>query len=108
MFLSTPPSRVATVHFDPAARRELVSIHATLAGGDFPHTAEPPVQLYVSIHATLAGGDFHRSRAAFDQVQFLSTPPSRVATKQFGSAPDGKGVSIHATLAGGDAPALLF
>ena len=34
----------------------------------------------VSIHATLAGGDCRRSGAAQHQDEFLSTPPSRVAT----------------------------
>ena len=34
MFLSTPPSRVATVFTVLAGARHLVSIHATLAGGD--------------------------------------------------------------------------
>ena len=34
MFLSTPPSRVATPTIDSVDRRNDVSIHATLAGGD--------------------------------------------------------------------------
>ena len=81
LFLSTPPSRVATVQrcvFFAYGRG--VSIHATLAGGDrlrrFPR--RPPYA--VSIHATLAGGD----------------------AEQVGSNEWGFGVSIHATLAGGD------
>ena len=82
MFLSTPPSRVATATAAIAPLITKVSIHATLAGGD-------GIALYrdfraerVSIHATLAGGDL-RSRSA------------RLAFR----------VSIHATLAGGDPPA---
>ena len=57
MFLSTPPSRVATRRDRAAGRAERVSIHATLAGGDF-------------------GLDF---QSAISKL-FLSTPPSRVAT----------------------------
>ena len=56
-----------------------VSIHATLAGGDFPGF---PLRRgrRVSIHATLAGGD-GSCRCGKDQLKlFLSTPPSRVAT----------------------------
>ena len=33
-FLSTPPSRVATKQYEIDWRAEYVSIHATLAGGD--------------------------------------------------------------------------
>ena len=105
--------------------------------------------MMVSIHATLAGGDRYRRCHLFDgkcfyprhprgwrpidgisstilSSPFLSTPPSRVATnfkqpkdkplKKFLSTPPsrvatrenyfylfgGKDVSIHATLAGGD------
>ena len=79
MFLSTPPSRVATgriqglfqqaVRFYPRHPRgwrpfslenhaviERVSIHATLAGGDMIIKAVQ-IENGVSIHATLAGGD---------------------------------------------------
>ena len=79
-FLSTPPSRVATK-------------------GDFNHDLHSPC-FYprhprgwrrwvpcrscrfrtVSIHATLAGGDAFCSTASCTSSQFLSTPPSRVAT----------------------------
>ena len=102
MFLSTPPSRVATV--------------------GFPFGAQP-IHGFYPRHPR--GWRLYRSRAAFDQVQFLSTPPSRVATSRGGifsvpqftflSTPPSrvatilspqshthKGVSIHATLAGGD------
>ena len=58
-FLSTPPSRVATKAIMTANKAESVSIHATLAGGDFCHSVHLP-RLYVSIHATLAGGDLWR------------------------------------------------
>ena len=80
MFLSTPPSRVATLE----ALKELhywhsVSIHATLAGGDIIFAVVMRKCGNVSIHATLAGGD-----AYTNCVGFLCC------------------VSIHATLAGGD------
>ena len=64
MFLSTPPSRVATIKKGGVSMEMLVSIHATLAGGD----RGTPYQL------ELAG-------------EFLSTPPSRVATQKEERAP---------------------
>ena len=58
----------------------LVSIHATLAGGD--HNAHIVVALLcVSIHATLAGGDELGDVASAVGEVFLSTPPSRVDRK---------------------------
>ena len=125
MFLSTPPSRVATDGAVVIARVDKVSIHATLAGGD----QQPVRRIYahrrVSIHATLAGGDCCRRRANMYEKMFLSTPPSRVATVGGGvmcrtglcfyprhprgwrpeftvTASNITVVSIHATLAGGD------
>ena len=77
-----------------------VSIHATLAGGD--RTAE----------RSLAAATFLStppSRVAtreYVRVElfktFLSTPPSRVATAALGALKGAGCVSIHATLAGGD------
>ena len=58
MFLSTPPSRVATI----------LTFNSTLVG-------------QVSIHATLAGGDFSQKPCFANLIMFLSTPPSRVATR---------------------------
>ena len=57
MFLSTPPSRVATL---------------------IVHFLSTPFS--VSIHATLAGGDEGEHRISMSRYLFLSTPPSRVAT----------------------------
>ena len=169
MFLSTPPSRVATKPAFFLGCEDVVSIHATLAGGDSASRCRPRRTARVSIHATLAGGDWrrrherkricvsihatlaggdhkllchrpavlvsiHATLAGGDSAetlvmsiyqQFLSTPPSRVATRQFISAVIVLGmflstppsrvatlpvthmvavdhVSIHATLAGGD------
>ena len=56
-FLSTPPSRVATVQ-----------------------VVAPVVTKAVSIHATPAGGDIVGYRNMDELVEFLSTPPPRVAT----------------------------
>ena len=56
VFLSTPPSRVATRATDPRRAIDIVSIHATLAGSDFPWSLSCVI-IAVSIHATLAGGD---------------------------------------------------
>ena len=58
-----------------------VSIHATLAGGDYKDVTGGDYEVAVSIHATLAGGD-----------------PANAPTQQ----PAVVDVSIHATLAGGD------
>ena len=57
-----------------------VSIHATLAGGDVYDFGEDNI-VDVSIHATLAGGDGVTSRYTITAPLFLSTPPSRVATR---------------------------
>ena len=103
MFLSTPPSRVATlIIFTCLLFVFNVSIHATLAGGDTYKRRVIDAKLLVSIHATLAGGDafivcflhiinvsIHATLAGGDDCfpqsprlhyRFLSTPPSRVAT----------------------------
>ena len=56
-----------------------VSIHATLAGGDFSNRSVD-VNVNVSIHATLAGGDGAAAPVEVLPEVFLSTPPSRVAT----------------------------
>ena len=56
----------------------------------------------VSIHATLAGGDFSASVSVISCGLFLSTPPSRVATEVVVEGVVQRSVSIHATLAGGD------
>ena len=102
LFLSTPPSRVATSAVSVSIARADVSIHATLAGGDgccsdrggdmvcfyprHPRGWRPAIgatlgyAVIVSIHATLAGGDASASTVSAGEVSFLSTPPSRVAT----------------------------
>ena len=104
MFLSTPPSRVATNLHRGFAGGVRVSIHATLAGGDdvdrlrladlrgfyprHPRGWRPGIQRaengvdIVSIHATLAGGDWRLLYSSAGKAEFLSTPPSRVATGQ--------------------------
>ena len=86
MFLSTPPSRVATVASVTRWPRLRVSIHATLAGGDAAHTLRTD-----------------------EELVFLSTPPSRVATfEKLGQVVVAADVSIHATLAGGDTLAAVI
>ena len=82
MFLSTPPSRVATLHDLAANHRVDVSIHATLAGGDVLRGNGVVRRVLVSIHATLAGGDFTIIARLTVTCMFLSTPPSRVATRR--------------------------
>ena len=102
VFLSTPPSRVATFDVLTDKGRIIVSIHATLAGGDEGKSYRNSYDIAVSIHATLAGGDFRPNRAILRQHLFLSTPPSRVATELPDKTKTIQTVSIHATLAGGD------
>ena len=101
-----------------------VSIHATLAGGDhFSRLSATELSCFyprhprgwrlaglqmgcpdhrVSIHATLAGGDTSMYGMLKSEFMFLSTPPSRVATRRAGGRHGADAVSIHATLAGGD------
>ena len=103
VFLSTPPSRVAT------HEREIlcewchsVSIHATLAGGDV-FTDIPHKKIYtVSIHATLAGGDSNPSSSYTDQCSFYPRHPRGWRRITRCSKFLSQSVSIHATLAGGD------
>ena len=101
-FLSTPPSRVATpLPGLSVPCPDVVSIHATLAGGDAHRGLRTQGAFTVSIHATLAGGDpilpgmwrkdvvsIHATLAGGDSYQDLYNKY--------------RGVSIHATLAGGD------
>ena len=79
VFLSTPPSRVATYRSRNAKPDYPVSIHATLAGGDLKMHGQVRA-VVVSIHATLAGGDSQAEERLAVILAFLSTPPSRVAT----------------------------
>ena len=58
--------------------------------------------IQVSIHATLAGGDETLQLVPDELWEFLSTPPSRVATQGVYVHLLTSAVSIHATLAGGD------
>ena len=102
VFLSTPPSRVATFNRSTLRKLSKVSIHATLAGGDGLTFREGNGAGVVSIHATLAGGDVCESVPNVANRLFLSTPPSRVATFSRRKCRAYAGVSIHATLAGGD------
>ena len=104
MFLSTPPSRVATLISFAVAVVNRVSIHATLAGGDNRNTIFSIVWSLVSIHATLAGGDLVKECSHNPSLRFLSTPPSRVATHRPRLHLGIRRFSIHATLAGGDKP----
>ena len=68
------------------------------------HPYQPPHRqtVHVSIHATLAGGDSVFRVANVITQKFLSTPPSRVATRNGKLIHHSTYVSIHATLAGGD------
>ena len=56
----------------------------------------------ISIHASLAGGDLKLNIDFYDDVIFQSTPPLREATLSCGCALSLSKISIHASLAGGD------
>ena len=101
-FLSTPPSRVATASL-ASSRITIRSFYPRHPRG-WRRTANIVriKSFQVSIHATLAGGDALFLCFAVCQRLFLSTPPSRVATEVRCEGCHGQCVSIHATLAGGD------
>ena len=126
MFLSTPPSRVAT-YDNLKGEFDKYSFYPRHPRGWRPVRVSGKHQaIVVSIHATLAGGDSTIAAQTVAVDEFLSTPPSRVATcfafalvmlhPLFLSTPPSRVatddrvqyngalyVSIHATLAGGDA-----
>ena len=127
MFLSTPPSRVATPWLPHCRRRPACFYPRHPRGWRQPPDRPQAPPLYVSIHATLAGGDLPAPAGVLSGCLFLSTPPSRVATGDdllymfpiygfYPRHPRGwrllvlvlhshqQVVSIHATLAGGDIP----
>ena len=56
-FQSTPPSRVATISDICSTYNVNISIHTTLAGGDYPLWTGNTSSIIISIHTTLAGGD---------------------------------------------------
>ena len=147
VFQSTPPSREATPipahgqapgkHFNPRLPRgrrpattsaetagTAISIHASLAGGDWLGCAATFAAQVISIHASLAGGDLCRAErtSPWDDFNprlprgrrhllgspvlrsaiFQSTPPSRESTLATADRGRDKFISIHASLAGGD------
>ena len=81
LFQSTPPSRVAT---------RLSARYSRL--------------IAISIHTTLAGGDYTSTPREGKSKSFQSTPPSRVATRDRVAQIYCHIISIHTTLAGGDQP----
>ena len=100
-FLSTPPSRVATEISVIAAVQRRVSIHATLAGGDGLRWGAPAGSpRFYPRHPR--GWRRSRRYRRLRLKGFLSTPPSRVATSSTAARSHIVQVSIHATLAGGD------
>ena len=102
LFLSTPPSRVATKPIQGDWVGYQVSIHATLAGGDrLTRHCSPFGMCFYPRHPR--GWRPISKKANSTDVEFLSTPPSRVATLQGCIIANASFVSIHATLAGGDA-----
>ena len=125
VFLSTPPSRVATSHRPacggitsnfyprhPHGWRRLAA-QAVASRRRYFYPRHPhgwrlgqnervgrPV--HISIHATLTGGDVYYLSERINTLVFLSTPPSRVATALERWWALRFCISIHATLTGGD------
>ena len=100
-FQSTPPSREAT-GLDPSSAEDRQfqstppSREATSEGRCCPHSC------LISIHASLAGGDAPPVCVRSARARFQSTPPSREATAAYSRVADRWPISIHASLAGGD------
>ena len=101
-FLSTPPSRVATISVCGYFQSSFSFYPRHPRGWRRVAIGVQEQHIIVSIHATLAGGDYVHSNLRINCVGFLSTPPSRVATPVLVAADVAHPVSIHATLAGGD------
>ena len=78
-FQSTPPSWEATSIHVALVGPPLISIHASLVGGDSERIS-PPWRIQISIHASLVGGDRRRA----------------------GGRGGAAAISIHASLVGGD------
>ncbi len=85
----------------------MISIHASLAGGDPEGKELVGVAESISIHASLAGGDLKTFRISWLTPPFQSTPPSREATLRAGDIQLIPAISIHASLVGGDRPHTL-
>ena len=85
-----------------------VSIHATLAGGDFHWQIFGKNRIVVSIHATLAGGDRLSTSSRLYWFSFYPRHPRGWRPGVILFFCPVLQVSIHATLAGGDAVSLVF
>ena len=103
LFLSTPPSRVATYDMleKPVESKQFLSTP--------PSRVATVVNLWQLLHTHCfyprhpRGWRLSRNSAQRVYIKFLSTPPSRVATVMcYMLNCDEVPVSIHATLAGGD------
>ena len=124
-FLSTPPSRVATGGGKWSLDAKLISIHATLTGGDarpyhwcpmrsnfyprHPHgwRLTPSTGTLngsiISIHATLTGGDGACPHRRCKPAHFYPRHPHGWRHKAACRRAGQWAISIHATLTGGDA-----
>ena len=92
-FLSTPPSRVATHTVWCCAVPDGVSIHATLTGGDGSHPQCPPP--FCCFYPRHPHGWRPTGRMSSPKWRlFLSTPPSRVATMRPTDAYHQRGVFL--------------
>ena len=83
LFQSTPPSREATTEEQALRGFSIISIHASLAGGDCSVFSVRRQRPLISIHASLAGGDWRSGPSGTLSGGFQSTPPSREATARY-------------------------
>ena len=101
-FLSTPPSRVATMGAQYGVNKTEVSIHATLAGGDHHSMADSRNSFCFYPRHPRGWRRFLQDRNASLQCFYPRHPRGwRPVFFRFSKA--SAIVSIHATLAGGDA-----
>ena len=84
IFLSTPSARRATDALPTLSTAWMISIHALREEGDSGSGSSAADSYNISIHALREEGDtINQLRQAF-QIQFLSTPSARRATRQSG------------------------
>ena len=101
VFLSTPPSRVATsVHVLYCALHSFLSTPPSRVATNLRITNHEQQQGFYPRHPR--GWRLRQPFGYSVPIKFLSTPPSRVATMRMIDADSLESVSIHATLAGGD------
>jgi len=101
-FQSAPPVRGAMTDTPRRAGMRPCFNPRPPCGGRYLSMLSRPNRQIVSIRAPRAGGDFSSDRAMFDTVMFQSAPPVREAMIALDDAQVARLVSIRAPRAGGD------